>query len=59
MHILNDTAREIYLLCDGKRDMDEIARTIADRYSVDRETADRDCAEMIEQLKDLGLVACN
>jgi hypothetical protein len=56
VHILNGTARAIYLLCDGERGLDEIALSIAERYEVDRDTAIRDCAETIERLKELGLV---
>jgi hypothetical protein len=56
VYILNATAREIYLLCNGLRDLDEIAHTIARRYEIDAETADRDCSEAVEQLVELGLV---
>lgn len=56
VYILNGTAREIYLLCDGLRDLDEIAHTIAERYEIDGETAARDCSEALGRLLELGLV---
>ena len=56
VYILNGTAREIYLLCDGLRDLGEIAHAIAERYEIDVETAARDCSEAVEQLLRLGLV---
>jgi pyrroloquinoline quinone biosynthesis protein D len=57
-HILNGTAREIYLLCDGTRTPGAVAREIAERYEVDEETAMKDTCETIDRLVNLGLLAC-
>jgi PqqD family protein of HPr-rel-A system len=56
VHVLNGTAREIFLLCDGNRSEEEIARAIAERYQVDVEVALRDARDTIERLVELGLL---
>ena len=54
---LNGTAREIYLLCDGSRTPDDIARALADSYDVTLETSRRDTAKTIEELQRAGILA--
>jgi hypothetical protein len=56
VHVLNGTAREIFLLCDGKRTEEEIGREMAGRYGVEVETALKDARETIDRLVDLGLL---
>lgn len=56
MHVLNGTAREIYLLCDGSRSFEEVARAFASRYEVEPEVAVRDARQILDQLAALGLV---
>ena len=56
LHVLNGTAREIYLLCDGKNTIEEIAAALAKRYEVDRDTVLQDTREALERLLELGLV---
>ena len=56
VHVLNGTAREIFLLCDGNRSEEEIAREIAERYRVDVEIALRDARGTIDRLVGLGLL---
>jgi hypothetical protein len=56
VHVLNGSAREIYLLCEGGRDAGEVARLFAERYDVDVEVALRDAAATIRQLIELNLV---
>ena len=53
---LNATAREIYLLCDGSRSTDDVARALADAFEVDAETARADTAKAIEELMELGIL---
>ena len=56
MHVLNRTARELYLLCDGKRSMGELVREFASRFDVDEAIARQDAGEAIEHLVSLGLI---
>lgn len=56
VHVLNGSAREIYLLCDGTRSEEDVARTFSTRYEVDGEIAMRDALETIRQLHGLGLL---
>jgi pyrroloquinoline quinone biosynthesis protein D len=55
-HVLNGTAREIFLLCDGTRTPDEIVRAFAERYDIDPGTAVEDARQTLRQLADLGLL---
>ena len=57
IHVLNGTARDIYLLCDGKKTSNEIAEAISDKYEVDPETARTDVQRTIQDLVRLGLLA--
>ena len=57
IHVLNQTAREIYLLCDGSRSSAEIAAEIAHRYTVDSGTARADVDAMVDRLVGLGILA--
>ncbi len=56
VHVLNGTAREIYLLCDGERSMDEIVVAFGERYTELREVAQNDARDLLQQLAGLGLV---
>lgn len=54
VHMLNGTARELYLLCDGRRTVAEILERFAERYEVDRATADAAGAEALARLTAIG-----
>lgn len=56
VHVLNGIAREIYLLCDGERSVEDLVKNIVDRYEVDEETANRDISDLLQQLIDLQLI---
>ena len=56
VHVLNGTAREIFLLCDGSRTEDEIAQAFAEKFEIDAETAQKDARETMRQLHELGLL---
>ncbi len=56
IHVLNDTAREIYLLCDGTRTLEEVADAIVERYEVTREKALSDVREVVAELNGLGVL---
>ena len=56
-HLLNMTAREVFLLCDGTRTSDDIIREMMERFEVDEATLRRDVPEVIEKLLKLNLLA--
>ncbi len=56
VHVLNATARAVYILCDGTRSIEEVARAIAGEYDVDEQTALRDVRETVARLVELGLL---
>jgi PqqD family protein of HPr-rel-A system len=56
IHVLNVTAREIFLLCDGAHTEEEIATTLAARFEIDEEQARSDARELVQSLVKLGLV---
>lgn len=56
VHLLNATAREIFLLCDGSRSAEEVARALAERFGVDDETAKQDASLTINRLIELGIL---
>jgi PqqD family protein of HPr-rel-A system len=56
VHVLNATAREVFLLCDGRRTEEEIEIAFAARYEVDEATARRDARETLQRLYELRLL---
>lgn len=56
VHVLNGTARAIYILCDGQRSETELAGRFAEMYRIDLTTAERDIKETLERLVELGLI---
>jgi hypothetical protein len=56
LHVLNGTARAIYLLCDGRRSEEQIAALFAEEYELDPPAARRETREIVARLLDLGLV---
>jgi hypothetical protein len=56
VHVLNGTAREIYLLCDGTRSLGAIAASFLERFGVDEDTARRDCGATVAELAAKGLL---
>lgn len=57
MHVLNDTAREIYLLCDGTRTLDQIAAALRATYDVAPEKARADVLRVIRELDAAGVLS--
>lgn len=57
VHILNATAREIYLLCDGNRSIEDVARSFAESNRIDTDTALADTTETVGRLIELGILA--
>lgn len=56
VHVLNATAREVYLLCDGRRTEDEVMAVFAEQYEVSAETAQADAREILRRLEELGML---
>jgi PqqD family protein of HPr-rel-A system len=56
IHVLNVTARAIFLLCDGAHTEKEIAATLAAQFKIDEAEARSDARELVQTLVELGLV---
>ena len=56
VHVLNGTARQIFLLCDGARTTAEVAEVFSKKIP-QRESARRDAERIIGELADLGLIS--
>ena len=57
MCVINETAREIWDLCDGRRTNKQVAGAFADMHpDEDREDLVGDAIEVLSLLKDAGLV---
>ena len=56
VHVLNATAREIYLLCDGERSVDAIAAEMQTKYGIEADLAERDTRQTLEDLDSLGVL---
>ena len=56
LHVLNTSARAIFLLCDGSRTVDEVVDAFASQYEVDDGTARADTQQVIEELLELGIL---
>ncbi len=57
VHLLNGTAREIYLLCDGSRTLAAIARSLGAKFDVAEEKALGDVSAVVAELAERGLLA--
>lgn len=56
VHVLNGTARRIYILCDGTKTEEDLATDFAETYRLDGDTARRDIEETLSRLLELGLI---
>ena len=56
IHVLNGTAREVFLLCDGSRTESEVVRDMLELFEVDETTVRRDVTTIIEKLLNLNLL---
>lgn len=56
VHTLNETAALVWSLCDGTRSVEEVGASLAERFEVEREVAERDSAALMMQLQELGLL---
>lgn len=55
--ILNGTASDVWLLCDGEHTVEEITELLASSYEVDEKEIRDDVTSTIERLYDSGLLA--
>jgi PqqD family protein of HPr-rel-A system len=56
-HRLNDTALFIWRTCDGRRNVEGIARELADRYELSAEAAEEHSSRMVKEFEKAQLVA--
>ena len=56
VHQLNSTARFVWTRLDGRMSVEGIADELIAEFGIDRETAERDLAQVLRQLAELGLL---
>ena len=56
VHYLNDSARAIWELCDGKTTIEEMAEAISELTGITAEEARNDVVTTVDSLLGLGLV---
>lgn len=56
LHVLNDSARAIWELCDGETAPEEMAEALANITQLDRASATDEVAEALRSLNEAGLV---
>lgn len=57
LHVLNDTARAIWELCDGSTTRREMAEAVSELTGLDLESAEEDVRSTLAQLARLNLVS--
>ena len=57
LHVLNNSARAIWELCDGSTRPSEMARAISELTGVDLSETSRDVEKTLERLRGLSLVS--
>ncbi len=55
--ILNGTASDVWLLCDGQHTPDEIVSLLARSYQVDEDEIKDEVADAIEEFQEAGLLS--
>jgi hypothetical protein len=56
IYVLNETGARIWDLLDGQRSLLDVQDILVSEYDVSQETAGADIAEMVQQLKELGML---
>jgi hypothetical protein len=56
VHVLNGVARQVFLLCDGRRTNTEIVSEIVTRYAVEAERARDDVIRTLSELLELQIL---
>ncbi|HEY5233573.1 MAG TPA: pyrroloquinoline quinone biosynthesis peptide chaperone PqqD [Verrucomicrobiae bacterium] len=57
--VLNKTAHDVIALCDGRRAVAEIVKTLASQYATEANTIDGDVKEILQRLAEKSFVALN
>ncbi len=55
--VLNETASDVWRLCDGERSLDEIVSILASAYGVDPDAIRSDVVRTIQAFQDQALLA--
>lgn len=55
--VLNGTASDVWLLCDGEHTQDEIVILLASSYQVDEDEIKDEVADAIEEFQNAGLLS--
>lgn len=59
LHVLNDSARAIWELCDGKTSPSEMAHAISELTGLDAGHAESEVTDTLRSLERAGLVSSN
>jgi hypothetical protein len=57
VHVLNATARRVYLMCDGSHTVEQMVQAFVAEYEIEEPTARADIDETLRRLEELGLVS--
>lgn len=57
VHIVNETARDVWNLCDGTRSLEEIATRLLEKYDVEMNVLRSDVRGLIADLERIGLMS--
>lgn len=56
IYVLNETGARIWSLLDGRRSLADIGEILVQEYSVESDTVRSDIVEVVEQLRELGML---
>lgn len=56
IHVLNETATDVWMFLEENKTTGEVAAMLAKRYEVDEGTAEKDALELLNDLKNKELV---
>jgi hypothetical protein len=58
-HVLNKTAAQVWDLCDGTHDIDEIVTILCERFEVTIDQARTDVSEIMEKMLQVNILINN
>jgi hypothetical protein len=58
VYVLNATARDIWNLCDGNHDLEQIALKIFEEYDIEMGVLQKDIPMIVSDLNRIGLLSC-
>jgi len=56
LYELNETGRLLWSLCDGKHDIDDMARIIVQQFEVSNDDIEQDILSFLQNLRELNLI---